>query len=914
MADRRKLRPTLWPVSRNAIIACAGLCGAALTPQFAFSQTVDAVPSRAPLQFINPDTETILAISSGAYRLADDITAGPLNGSLCIDAQQTFSALDFPIIVDKSNNVATGWFINENKTFSLDLRTGKAEISGVKKDVGPGNIGAVSTGPCLTIESLSALLGISIEYVSNGSALTVTSAQQLPLIGRLERQNRSSFGPRDANRSEDAPRLRSLPYRAFVAPNTNVNLFLNRRNLDSGNGKLNTGWSILSVGELAYMTAEAQLGTTGGRFNGDISRVKLYRTEAEGGVFGLPKLTEFAVGDIIGYGTSLGANSNVGFGVSASTFPLNRPTSFNTTSFEGALPAGWDVELYRNGELLEFRNDGTTGGYSFRDVPVLFGNNNFEIVQYGPQGQRRVISKRINASNFMGPKGSAYYRGAVYRPGVMFSRKSNTEGIRVDLVAALGIAANLNLGGSFNSYMLRGNRLSVATVSALTSVSGIALNAELSGTSDGHIASQIEFQGTGRGASLRGRAIWAQEGYRTERLSDDVMVRFEAGADRGFTLPGRASGTLSAQVGFDKFYSGESLFVAKQRMSLVHGNSWLAQSLSWSHSATGARRDVIEGDVGYAYRRGQLALRASAEFSVYPEAKLNRLSASVERQIGVDDNDWRWRAETNWDAREDIFIHSVSIGREFRTFSVDLIADTDGRKSHSIGISLGFALGRRNNGWGMSSRPLASSGTVRARVFEDVDDNGSFSAGDIPVAKIGVIGNGSRDTSTTDANGYAYVDSVAPNIPSVISVMSEDFEDPNLFANPVFTKAREGTVSEISIPLRMMGNIEGNVEMIAGFDPNASPLGGVSLALLNGESKEVARTTSAYDGYYSFETVPVGTYSVVIAPDTAIASRLRPVVPLQVATTRQTPGAQASALTLIEINPTSTRMALRGLI
>jgi hypothetical protein len=913
-ASRRKLRPSFWPVSRSVIIACAGLCGVALAPHSAFAQARVTAVGPAPSRQVNPDSEVLVAMNAARYRLADDITAGSLDGALCVDAQQFFSALDFPIIIDQSRQVASGWFFNEERTFSLDLVSGEARIAGKKAQVAPASLGTLSTGSCVTIDALSSLLGLNIEYLSSGSVISVGSTQRLPLLDRLERQARTNVGSLSLTQEGITPRLRSLPYQAFVPPNSDVSIAFNKHQSRDSNEKIGAVWGVLSVGELAYMTAELQLAGTEEGFNGNISRFRLYRSERDGGVFGVQKLTEFSVGDISANGSSLGANGGVGLGFSASSFPLNRPTSFDKTNFEGALPSGWDVELYRNGQLLEFRNDGTTGGYSFRDVPVLFGENNFEIVQYGPQGQRRVISKKINASNFLAPKGDKYYRAAIYRPEVLFGRVNEGSGSRVDLRSIVGIAENLNIGGGFDSYMLGGDRLSVGTISALTSVSGIALNSEIAGTSEGKFAGQVEFQGNGGGASMRGRLVLAQEGFKTERFGGNIKTRLEASADRGFTLPGRVSGTVSGRFTFDRYYSNESSFTARQRTTLSRGNSWLAQSLTWSHSSSGERRDQIEGELAYSMRRGLQSLRASVEYGIYPNARINRINLGVERSFGVDRADWRWRAETNWDIDERKFSHTLSVGRELKYLNFDLIAETDGRNDHRIGISLGFSFGRRSSGWGVTSRPLASGGTVRARIFEDLDDNGTFSAGDKPVVGAGVLSNVSRESSITDVDGYAILDSVSANINTQVSVLTDELDDPNLYGRPTFTKPREGTVSEISIPLTQMGSIEGSVEMIAGFDPKGRPLGGVTLVLQDGQQKEISRTTSAYDGYFSFDLVPVGSYNVVLAPDTALAGRLRPVSPIAVTTTRQEPGAQNQAVTLIETNPVSTKMALRGLL
>jgi hypothetical protein len=84
--------------------------------------------------------------------------------------------------------------------------------------------------------------------------------------------------------------------------------------------------------------------------------------------------------------------------------------------------------------------------------------------------------------------------------------------------------------------------------------------------------------------------------------------------------------------------------------------------------------------------------------------------------------------------------------------------------------------------------------------------------------------------------------------------------------------------------------------------------------LLDQQKREVSRTSSAYDGFYSFDLVPVGTYSVALAPDTSLARRLRPRESMQIVTTRAEPGVQGQFVTLVETNPTSTKMALRGLL
>jgi hypothetical protein len=914
LSSRRKLRPSRWPVSRHALIACAGLCGVALAPHVAFGAGVAGPSTTRVVQAIDPDSELLVALNIGQFRIADDVTAAPLNGQMCVDIQQVFNSLDFPIVVDRSRQLASGWFVREDQTVSVNLATQTAQVSGRDVALPPSSFGEVSTGPCMTSGALATLLSLKFDYDPRSTVLAISSQTPLPLMERLARQGRTKLRGLSSSQSFLGPRPQSLPYRAFVPPNTDITISFGAQQDKLTKRETTAAWGLLSIGELAFMTAEAQLAGNQAGFNGAVSRVKLYRAEREGGVFGISALTEVSLGDISAYGSALGSIGGTGLGFSASSFPLNRPTSFDRTNFEGALPLGWDVELYRNGQLLEFANDGANGGYSFKDVPVLFGDNNFEIVQYGPQGQRRVINRRINASNFLAPKGAAYYRAAVYRPELTFGRVNAGSGIRLDLRAAFGVGKNLNLGGGLDSYVVGGRRISIASLSAQTSLSGFALNSELALNLAGTLAGQIEFQGSGRASGVRGRLVLAQEGFRSERIFNNQLARFEISADRGVVFGPQTNGTLSGRFQFDRYHTGESAFTARQRFTLSHGNSWLSQSLAWSHTSSGERRDQIDGEVAYSMRRGRQGMRAAVEFGLYPNPQINRVSAVVERSFSVNPNSWRWRAETSWNRNENEFGYLLALSRNFKATTFDLVAETNGQDRHRIGINLSFALGRRADGWGITSRPLAQTGTVRARLFEDMDDNGRFSEGDVPVVGAGVRAQSSLVASMTNANGYAVVDSVTPNERAQIAVDTDDLADSSLFARSTYTLPREGTVSEIAIPLTQMGAIEGTVEMVAGFEGSQSPIGGVNLVLLDSQNKEISRAVSAYDGFYSFEHVPVGAYRVALAPDSALAQRLRPVEALEVRTTRAEPGAQGLAMTLIETNPTSVKMALRGLL
>jgi hypothetical protein len=937
---RRKHRAAHWLASRDVLIACAGLLGTSLGPGLGHAEAAlppksfdpsltpraeqigaplpdafakrDATKPPATLTLLNPDTEGLTALDLGRYRLADDVTSAPFAGTICLDLQQVLTALDFPIVVDKNTLQASGWFVREGQTVALDLAEGRARVGGLPIPMPPNGVAQLTTGPCMTLPALQKIFSLELDYNQNGSLVAINTAQPLPLVERLERQSRTKLRSLSYSASQAHKKAPAVPYRALVLPNSDIRVSFGGQKTAGVKASSDLSWSSLSVGEFAYMTAEAQFSGTQEGIIGDVSRLRLYRSEREGGVFGISKLTEVAVGDIPSSGASLGGGGGLGLGASFSTFPTNRPGSFDRTDFQGALPVGWDVELYRNGQLLEFANQGETGGYAFKDVPVLLGDNEFEIIMYGPQGQRRVISKRINAANFLAPKGAAYYRAAIYQSEPMFAKARGDSALRVDLQAAMGVTNNLNLGFAFNSYERNQKRASTTTLAAQTSLYGAAINSELAITELGALAGQIEFQGNRGIVGLRGRLVVAQEDFASERLSNAQLARLELGLDRRLNFKGISSGTISGQFRVEHFHNGAHTLTAKERMSLAIGNAFITQSLNWVKTSSGKRRDVIDGDLAYSRRQGRFSLRGSINYKISPDPEISRLNLVVERALAVSANAWRWRAEASWLAEEDKFNYGIGIVKNFHSYNLDMVANTDGRKNHSFNIGLSFSFGRKGPRWGLSARPLAQAGTIRAQLYEDLDEDGRFSSGDTPIKGAGVLSQSSFGTAVTNGRGVTYLSGLDVNEVAQVNVLTDDLEDETLYAQTAYATPREGAVSMVQIPLNQVGVVEGQVQMIAGFDSIASPLGGVTLSLLGRDDKEVARTVTAYDGYYSFETVPVGNYVVALASDTALATRVRPVVPVILATNRKSPDATGLTMTLIDKNP--TRMPLRGLI
>jgi len=62
-----------------------------------------------------------------------------------------------------------------------------------------------------------------------------------------------------------------------------------------------------------------------------------------------------------------------GPGLLISHYPTYRPAFLDNLTFAGLLFDNWNVELYRNGEIFDYRPSSPENSYTFKDVPLLYG-------------------------------------------------------------------------------------------------------------------------------------------------------------------------------------------------------------------------------------------------------------------------------------------------------------------------------------------------------------------------------------------------------------------------------------------------------------------------------------------------------------------------------------------------------------
>jgi hypothetical protein len=363
--------------------------------------------------------------------------------------------------------------------------------------------------------------------------------------------------------------------------------------------------------------------------------------------------------------------------MAGSSPPPVRSDSLRTTRIAGELPPGWQVELYRNGVLINFQESRSDERYEFAAVPLLSGANVLQLQFFGPEGQYREQTRRILAGSAQFRPGNLNYRVSVSREasagrtvgsGDSLGYSNQNSGNEARASAELEYAAtdNLSLTGSTrtvsfpegrNSYFGLGARYRAGPMQ-----SHLDLLKDLDGGMAGTLGTRLRLPFN---LSLSGEQE-LDDNFTSEEIPDDgdlPVNRTEAqlaGALplwAGRQLPFKFMGNYeNSQSGASVLELGNQLSLAADGLSVTN-DVWWRQSwpeagatnsadgtFSLGTAGPGGR---ITGNLGYAIKpemgltsallRGEwllgYGLKARAGLTRSFASSANSLSASLTRQF-----------------------------------------------------------------------------------------------------------------------------------------------------------------------------------------------------------------------------------------------------------------------------------------
>ncbi len=813
------------------------------------------------------DDALLFDVRVGQWRVGDGVRGYQTDSGVCVDLADIIIAFDLPVRLDKKSRRATGWLFEESRTFRLDREANIVQIMNKNQTVAATDIRDVPEGWCVDTGVLARWLNVEVKADLSNALLIIKADRKLPFEMAEERKARAGkFRPIREFDLSSLPQAND-PYKAFRLPSIDVVASVGMsRDKRSGN-RFDARYEVYASGEIAGASFDARLASDA-RGRPESLRIRGYRTDPDGGLLGPLNATHFAVGDVSTNPTSLGAQTTVGRGAFVTNRPLNRPASFDRTTFRGELPDGWDAELYRNDQLIGYVQSRGDGRYEFIDVQLQYGHNHFEVVLYGPQGQVRRDVKMIPVGLDSIPPRETYYWAAVQDAGRDLINLDGVDfneflGWRGGFGLERGIDPKTSVAASWFTSMLRGQRQHYLEGSVRRAIGPtlveLASAANLAGgyAVRGQVLAQV-------GQTLvSGESAWLFGGYQSERYDRDVRRLNALSVDHSVRL-GRNYLPIRAEVRYIDRIDGGSRIEAGGRLSLNIKYLNASAELEWIKDRSPGNIDPpsrLDASLRLSGRVGGLRLRGEATFALAGAAGFRESKITGEWRAG-EKSDWKVDvAYTNPDKRGRLaFGHT----RRFKHFALtgQIEAATDGSVAAGLNLAFSFGPDPHKGGIRVAADKLASSGQAFALVYQDENADGIRQPNE-PVQKeveltAGMTGRG----LPTDATGRTVIDGLQPYEPILISIDASSLPDP--FVQPatsgVVVVPRPGVPLTIELPLVSAGEISGNLQREGG-----KTLSGVDMELLDIAGRVVNTTRSEYDGFFLFEFVPYGRYKLRVA-------------------------------------------------
>lgn len=836
-----------------------------------------------------------------------------------------FEALNFPIQVDLDNLTADGWFIRENNQFSLrfvpadvaanvaaqditstgvlpELTQGQeqAGVDGDANDItsdalpldASGDYQAILTINGETVQlapdmyaiegddiyvdanALSTWFGIAMNFDFELLRVDLVPSRPLPIQEKLARKNRH-LSKGLANPQPVLP-FRETTYQAISPQTSDVQISANYRN-----DELTGIYSVLGARDVAFYSTRFFFSGNDLDLLSD-SRLTFDKASTSADLLGPLKATNYQFGDVTGARIGGGATSTQSRGFAFDNDPIGSFTDLEVTSLSGPIEPGWDVELYRNGILLDRLLDKQDGRYEFNDVPLLFGSNEFELVFYGPEGQVRTEKEQFTLdSNALSNDETRYSVSLVQLDESLLGVSSFNQNDQLD--RGFEFSGNYRRGISDNLSVRAGHALQFGGRDDLNRYS-VGANATVFDNVLLGTDYLVDDDG-GDNFLLTARAPWKSQSLnlvlRSARSSDEGVRSNSANV----TVSGPVISTRGVRLGHQTQTflqdngDGGQLFSLGNSLALNVNRYSFNNFLNWTRNDIGlTEQSNINGALSVQRSFGPVFARLQASYDLYGGFELTDLSSQLSWSFT---EDLRSRVNLTYDPESDNsrINWQLNLRQEKYDLASNLIYNQ--ATGWQVGLTTRFSLGYTDDS-GLFATPLglASGGTMMVRVFQDENVNGKYDEGELLLPQVKVRAVQLYRTEETDVNGIAVLTGLSSNRPTDIELDRATL--PDAYMLPAFPGIsilpRNGFIDTLDFPIVYGSEIEG-VLYLSDEEGVETSLPYAPMQVFNNEGEIVASAESEFDGYYLFTDLPPGNYEVTLerkyAEDNGL-SKVRP--------------------------------------
>lgn len=873
---------------RHPLLSVAAITAAAFGA-FGIGSPAAAQTASSDTWQANEDDFLYLQMRVKNYNLNFDVRGYQTDRGVCLDLADVIQTLDLPIRIDKKSRRATGWLFAEDQEITIDRASDTVQNVNTGEMPLAQDIYDTPEGWCVDTDALSRWFGVDFKPDLFNSAVRLEAETDLPFIQAIERRKRAErIRPRSVTFDLSQFPSSEMEYRPWRTPSVDVVVDAEARTNNGVGGRV----ELFAAGEALGASYTTRIGTDRQLIPQTV-RVRAYRSNQAGGLLGPLDATDVAVGDVETVPGRLVGQTGVGRGAFITNRPLGQTSRFSTTVLRGTLPSGWDAELYRNGQLIAFQQSRTDGRYEFLEVDLFFGRNDFEVVLYGPQGQvRRERSSLPVGASQIEPGETQYWAGVLQENRDLIQLRSIDGNAQQNWRWGAGIERGLNkrtsVGLGVHNLVRNEDRFTYTEASLTHAFSFAQVEFAAAHEFGGGVVTNINTLGRVGEVSFGTNARVFFGEFRGEFGENEF--KYTGGANFSAALrTGRLSLPVQAAFSHAKRSNGETLNAASLVTSITAGR--LALSAQVFHEEDSGRPQNDRTDINLLVNRRwrDIRLRANVNFRLRGQDQ-GVESATVRLESDISERG-SLQSDLEYNANTDELRLSAGYIHRFKELSLRGDAFVTSNGGVGAGIQAAFSLGPdpASGGIRVSGAKLARNGQAAVTVFRDDNANKRRDPGEKLLENV-LVEAGLRSTNAvTGSDGTALVDELRPFTPVLVGIDESSLEDPFLApaSKGIVITPRPGVIAQVELPISPTGEVEGSILSTSGVEQS-----GVRLELVDQSGVVSAQTVSEFDGFFLFQRVPYGDYSLRVAQSAAETLGIEPALTMRDGQARFTIGAQ----------------------
>lgn len=853
-------QPSLWLL--------VGLCLLSLHSQGTTILNSDVIADDNNLLIVNLKKDNLT--------FQEDLFIFHYEGVSLIPLQPLFDQLEFAIEVDPEQELASGWYISESNNFIL--KNGEAFLN---------NNPITPNKPCFfynddldyyaSLNCINAWFGLGLELNIQRLGLHITSNQVLPFMARMERKKKQSKIQLNSEGGENNKVLEDQ-YALYSKPVADISLGYSI-NQDDSNQRLSaqTAFDLLGLEtrfNYSFIDSENQGSLT---FNRALSQQQANTYLGLG---------DISMGDVYGNSNDLIYSGGQGTGIKLSSKAAIKSRSFTKRTIDGSSVPGWEVELYRNGALIEFTQVQADGRYVFEDVDIEYGNNVFDIKLYGPQGQLRTRRETITVGqDRLKPNQMTWDLDIFNKNEFLIDNRESTSNLQKSTITQFnlerGITEKFGLGlhlseknESAGNSGNPGDTFSYQSVSVFTSIPGMNVSYEQAFTQQDLYSSTApnnkdQVTGTASGFNIQGNLFEYSTTLQLKHFDNFISERLTSGSGTSLKLFGAGNFSLGER------YINHSIRYDLTKQTALNTHDINNQfSIQTDYGLLTAKNKiliqdqsdtVLSGEINFnSYSAQKFRYKLASGYDISPDTDLTYLSAQLVYKFKPN---IKFNLDTNLDLNESdnsSFNLSANYGHDYFSTNPQVSYKLNGDYSLSINLEFSFSPYRKQK---ILSQKQQSYGQIEMIAYLDKDDDGKFNNTDEPLSDVKFKGLKEWENLTTDENGEVVLTGLSSSQPNRIQVIEASIGDP--FWRPkrkeLSVLSHAGGFQTIYFPVLETLEVEGSVKLSRKGKVREGS--GIPLELRDQKGNVVARTKSEFDGVFVFTGVPKGQFNLHIPQD-----------------------------------------------